>query len=55
MLFTEREILGLAAPSNGTQAVTPHLPVTTGCYEEVSRVWLPGSSVVFFFFFQKKK
>lgn len=35
--------------SNGAQAVTPHLPVTTGCYKEISR--LPGSSN----FFRKKE
>lgn len=50
MPFTKREVLGLAAPSNRAQAVTPHLPVTTGCYGEVSRVRLPSSS----YFFRKK-
>lgn len=34
-LFTERETLGLAAPSNEVQDFTPLLPVTTECFEEV--------------------
>lgn len=43
-LFTETETLGLAAPSNGAQALTPLLPVTMGCFEEVPALQLLGSS-----------